>query len=99
MFGPAPTPGMPGGATPDMMNAGKASYDAAVAKANAQNASDPWNQIVGIGTNLAGAWLGAPNSGAKVPQTQTNGQGMMAGVKNWWDGLGGAEQLSGPGMS
>ena len=95
-FGPAPTPGMPGGATPDLMNAGKASYDAAVNKANAQNASDPWNQIVGIGTQLAGAYLGAPNVKASVPQTQTNGQGMMAGVKNWWNGLSGPEQLSGP---
>jgi len=95
-FGAAPTPGMPGGATPDLMNAGKASYDAAVNKANAQNASDPWNQIVGIGTQLAGAYLGAPNVKANVPQTQTNGQGMMAGVKNWWNGLSGPEQLSGP---
>ena len=95
-FGAAPTPGMPGGATPDLMNAGKASYDAAVNKANAQNASDPWNQIVGIGTQLAGAYLGAPNVKAGVPQTQTNGQGMMAGVKNWWNGLSGPEQLSGP---
>jgi len=84
-FGPAPTPGMPGGATPDLMNAGKASYDAAVAKANAQNASDPWNQIVGIGTQLAGAYLGAPNAKANVPQTQTNGQGMMSSMQDWFN--------------
>ena len=68
-FGPAPTPGMPGAATPDTMGAAQANYNAAVEKANAKNASNPWNQIVGIGSTLAGAYLGGPGGaqlGSKI---------------------------------
>ena len=84
-FGATPTPGMSAAVNPNLMQAGQSQYDAAVNKTNAKNASNPWNQIVGIGTNLAGAWLGAPNSGAKVPQTQTNGQGMMSSMQDWFN--------------
>ena len=84
-FGAAPTPGMNPNVTPNLVGAADASYQAAVDKANAQNASDPWNQIVGIGTKLAGAYLGAPNVKADVPQTQTNGQGMMSSMRDWFN--------------
>ena len=57
-FANAPTPGMPGEATPDLLNAANASYQAAVDRANAKAAGNPWNQIIGIGSSLAGSYLG-----------------------------------------
>lgn len=51
------TPSMSGAATPDLLNASQAGYKAAVDKANAASASNPWNQLVGIGTTLGAAYL------------------------------------------
>jgi len=98
-FAGVATPGMTNAVNPDLMGAAGQSYDAAVAEANAKNASDPWNQIVGIGTQLAGAYLGAPGVKADVPQTQTRGGMMMSNagnaIKDWWNKPGGGSDGGG----
>ena len=61
-FGPAPTPGMPGAATPDMTRAADASYKAALDKYNAKAGSGLAGQLLPIAGSVAGSFFGPMGS-------------------------------------
>lgn len=59
-FSNAPTPGMPGSATPDIMGAAQQQYQAKLANANAQSA---WkDKLLGTAGSIAGSFFGPAGS-------------------------------------
>jgi hypothetical protein len=83
-FANAPTPGMPGAATPDLMGSAEQQYQAKLAQ---NNASSAWkDKLLGTAGSIAGSFFGP--AGAMIGGKLASGLGGMMGG-------GGPEQLGG----